>query len=172
MVVFESPAAFGGVAGVAAAGASGGRGGGGRPAALREAATLSSGVTRWRILASRDLERSTDDGRTWERMAIDSPASLSLTNGVAPSPVVCWVVGRAGVVLVTSDADHFIRLGFPDAVDLSAVQATDAVNATVTTADGRTFVTADGGKTWIQKGLLTPRENGLRPAKTGTRRKR
>jgi hypothetical protein len=150
IVVFESPAAFGGgVGGAAAAGASRGGGGGGRPSALREAAPPKSGVTRWRLLASRELERSTDDGRTWDRVAIDPPASL--TNGAAPSRLVCWVVGRAGVVLVTSDAGHFTRLAFPETLDLSAVQATDALNATVTTASGRTFVTTDGGKTWTEK---------------------
>jgi photosystem II stability/assembly factor-like uncharacterized protein len=115
-------------------------------------------VTHWRILAARDLERSTDDGRTWERVAIDPPSSV--TNGAAPTALICWLVGRAGVVLVTNDASHFTRLGFPETVDLSAVQATDALNATVTTIDGRTFVTADGGKTWTQKRLLTPRETG------------
>jgi hypothetical protein len=156
IVTFDSPAALGGD-GSAAAAAAGGRGGGARPAALRQAA-LSSSVTHWRILASRDLERSTDDGRTWERVAIDPPSTV--TNGAAPSALVCWLVGRAGVVLVTNDASHFTRLGFPETVDLSAVQATDALNATVTTIDGRTFVTADGGKTWTQKRLLTPHETG------------
>ena len=107
IVVFDSPAASGSAGGASAASAGGGRGGGARPTALREAATLKSSVTRWRILATRDLERSTDDGRTWERVAIDPPASV--TNGVAPSALVCWLVGRAGVVLVTNDAGHFTR---------------------------------------------------------------
>jgi hypothetical protein len=169
IVMFESPAALGGGAGgVAAAGASGGRGGGARPTAVREvAATLRGGVTRWRILASHDLERSTDEGQTWEPVAIQPPASL--TNGAAPSPLVCWLVGRAGVVLVTNDAGHFTRAAFPETLDLSAVQATDGLNATVTTANGRTFVTTDGGKTWTERRLLTPRENDLRPTKTPTR---
>jgi hypothetical protein len=169
IVVFESPAAVGGGAGGASAvGQSAGRGGG-RPTALREAAALASAVTRWRILASRDLERSTDDGRTWERVAIDPP--LPLTNGAAPSQLVCWLVGRAGVVLVTNDASHFTRIAFPATIDLSAVQATDVLNATVTTADGRTFVTTDGGKTWADKHLLTAGESNLRPTKARERNK-
>jgi photosystem II stability/assembly factor-like uncharacterized protein len=106
-------------------------------------------VTRWRILPSRDLERSLDDGRTWERVAIDPPPLL--TNGAAPTRLVCWLVGQAGVVLVTNDASHFTRLAFPETLDLSAVQATDALNATVTTVDGRGFATTDGGKTWSEK---------------------
>lgn len=164
IVAFDSPAASGGAGGASAAAASGGRGGGGgTPTVLREAATRTSSVTRWRILASRDLERSTDDGQTWQRVAIDPPSSL--TNGVAPSRLVCWLVGRAGVVLVTNDADHFTRLAFPETMDLSSVQATDLLDATVTTADGHAFVTTDGGKTWTVKRRLTPHENDLRSPK-------
>jgi photosystem II stability/assembly factor-like uncharacterized protein len=153
---------------VPAAAAGAGRGGG-RPTALREVAPLTSGVTRWRILASRDLERSTDDGRTWAPVAIDPPSSL--VNGAAPSQLVCWLVGRAGVVLVTNDASHFTRVAFPVTLDLSAVQAGDLLNATVTTVEGRAFVTTDGGKTWTEKHPLTPSENDLRPTKTRTRAK-
>jgi hypothetical protein len=36
----------------------------------------------------------------------------------------------------------------PDTADLRSVSATDAENATVTTVDGREFVTADSGRTW------------------------
>jgi len=169
IVEFDSPAAAGGAGGAPPAVASGSRGAAARPTSLREAATLTSAVTRWRILASRDLERSTDDGRTWELVPIDPPSSL--TGGAAPSPLVCWLVGRAGEVLVTNDAGHFTRRAFPETVDLSAVQATDALHATVTTADGRTLVTTDGGRTWTGKGRLTPHENGLRPTKPQTPQK-
>jgi hypothetical protein len=33
--------------------------------------------------------------------------------------------------------------------DLSGVQSSDARSATVSTADGRSFRTSDGGMTWI-----------------------
>jgi hypothetical protein len=41
------------------------------------------------------------------------------------------------------------RVGFPEPIDLTAVRATDARTATVTTVDGRSFATTDGGGTWI-----------------------
>jgi hypothetical protein len=34
---------------------------------------------------------------------------------------------------------------------LSAIRATDARTATITTADGREFATIDGGATWVRK---------------------
>jgi photosystem II stability/assembly factor-like uncharacterized protein len=39
-------------------------------------------------------------------------------------------------------------VAFPEAVDLSAIRATDERRASVSTADGRTFSTTDGGSTW------------------------
>jgi len=42
-------------------------------------------------------------------------------------------------------------VAFPEVTDLSAIQATDARNASVSTADGRTFSTTDGGATWVRR---------------------
>jgi photosystem II stability/assembly factor-like uncharacterized protein len=61
---------------------------------------------------------------------------------------VCWVVGRAGTVLLTTDGRRFQRLPFPETDDLAAVRAMDARTAIVTTADMRNFRTTDGGQTW------------------------
>jgi photosystem II stability/assembly factor-like uncharacterized protein len=52
------------------------------------------------------------------------------------------------VVLLTIDGRSWRRVAFPDATDLSAVRATDARTASVSTADGRIFSTSDGGVTW------------------------
>jgi photosystem II stability/assembly factor-like uncharacterized protein len=41
----------------------------------------------------------------------------------------------------------------PDATHRAALQASDARTATVTTADGRTFRTADGGVSWARRPL-------------------
>ncbi|HZL96665.1 MAG TPA: YCF48-related protein, partial [Vicinamibacterales bacterium] len=69
----------------------------------------------------------------------------------APSPTTCWIVGRGGVVLLTTDGQKWESLRFPDPTDLSAVRATDARTATVTTIDGREYSTTDGGNTWIRR---------------------
>jgi len=71
-----------------------------------------------------------------------------LTAGAAPTTTVCWVVGRGGVVLLTTDGRTWRRVAFPEMTDLSAVRATDARTASVSTADGRIFSTSDGGATW------------------------
>jgi hypothetical protein len=105
-------------------------------------------LVRWRI-AGTSVERSVDGGTTWEPSS--TGVSAVLTAGAAPSASVCWLVGRGGVVLRSSDGRTWQRLAFPAMTDLSAVRATDAQAASVSTANGRTFDTADGGLTWSMR---------------------
>lgn len=104
------------------------------------------GATRWRIVAGQRLERSTDAGVQWTPAAIDAPDRLNA--GAAPSATVCWIVGARGAVYLTTDGARFVRLPFTEIIDLTSVFATDALSATVTSADGRSWRTTDQGKTW------------------------
>jgi hypothetical protein len=145
----------------AAAGRGGGAGGGvggGRVAfgAVSEIRSPQSDY-RWRIVPPSALQRSVDGGLTWSVvdpvLAKDAAGQrealqMVLTAGSSPSRDVCWIVGRAGVVLLTTDGATWQRRSTPETLDLTAVRAVDARSATVTTADGRQFVTADGGVTW------------------------
>jgi hypothetical protein len=101
---------------------------------------------RWRIGPAGVAEYSEDAGAKWE--ATPTGVGTDLTAGASPSGDVCWVVGRAGTVLRTTDGRQWQRLMFPLVVDLAAIQATDARTATVTAMDGRRFTTANGGTTW------------------------
>jgi hypothetical protein len=126
----------------------------------RESATMAASRTspveilspdrssRWRLGAAGAVQYSSDGGATW--LALPTGASTDLTAGASPSASVCWLVGRAGTVLLSTDGRRWQRVTFQEAVDLTAVSATDARTATVTTADGRRFSTADGGLTWRQ----------------------
>jgi photosystem II stability/assembly factor-like uncharacterized protein len=75
-------------------------------------------------------------------------AAVALTAGFSPSRDTCWIVGRAGLVLLSSDGATWQRRAFPEPMDLTGVRASDAQHAVVTTTDGRQFVTTDGGVTW------------------------
>jgi hypothetical protein len=99
----------------------------------------------WRLGGS-VVERTANGGVTWAPVLTE--AGLELTAGSSPSPLVCWIVGRGGVVLLSIDGRTFSRVAFPEQADLTAVQATDARSASVSTADRRTFMTTDGGLTW------------------------
>lgn len=79
------------------------------------------------------------------------PSDVQITSTSSPTPGVKWFVGRAGVVLLTIDGRKVTRLSFPETTDLTAVTATDASNAVVTTIDGRIFRTENGGASWRQQ---------------------
>ena len=97
---------------------------------------------------SGSVERSADLGTSWQPVTIE-PNTIRITNGSAPAPSICWLVGRDGAVLLSTDGLKFDLVTPPAPVDLLSISATSARDATVRTADGRTFVTTDGGQTWV-----------------------
>jgi hypothetical protein len=111
----------------------------------REVASSDPSV-RWRVGPVGSVQHSADSGATWE--TLPSEVTTDLLGAASPSPTVCWVVGRAGTILLTTDGRRFQRIPFPASADLVAVRATDARSATVVGSDGRMFTTADGGATW------------------------
>jgi photosystem II stability/assembly factor-like uncharacterized protein len=108
------------------------------------------GSVRWRLRAGVP-ERSTDAGVTWTSLPTGIDATLLA--GAAPDSATCWLAGQGGVVLRRTGTGPWTRVGFPEAVDLASIRATDAAHASVTTADGRVFETADGGDTWVRREL-------------------
>lgn len=105
----------------------------------------SDPARRWRIAAGGTIEHSSDGGRTWAQV---HAAGEAIAAGSSPLPTVCWLVGRSGTVLLTTDAVTFARVPAPANVDLVGVAATSDRAATVTAADGRAFRTNDAGQTW------------------------
>jgi hypothetical protein len=114
--------------------------------ALRVAIVAPGATVQWRIVGGRQVERSTTAGREWTAADIDSPDLLLA--GAAASPSVCWIVGRRGAVYVTTDGLRFERLPFPEPADLIVVTVVDDRTASVSAADGRSWRTADQGRTW------------------------
>ena len=110
---------------------------------------------RWR-LSGVSVERSLDAGATWQAQRV--PTTSLLVAGSSPSRDVCWIVGEAGTVLVTTDGETWRRVSFPEAgARLQSVVATAATHASVTTTDGRTYTTTDGGSTWrLQENPAAP----------------
>jgi photosystem II stability/assembly factor-like uncharacterized protein len=105
-------------------------------------------TVRWRVAGS-VVQRSTNGGSSWD--TVSTGLAAQLTAGASPATAVCWLVGRGGVVLLSTDGRNWRRVAFPEATDLSAIIARDARTASVTTADGRTFNTTDAGVTWVPR---------------------
>jgi Putative zinc-finger len=103
---------------------------------------------RWR-LAGGTVQRSTDGGSTWETQP--AGADVTLTAGASPAPLVCWLIGPRGRVLLSRDGATWKTVSIAEPIDLVSIRATDDKSATVTAVDGRTFATADGGATWTPR---------------------
>jgi photosystem II stability/assembly factor-like uncharacterized protein len=103
------------------------------------------GGSRWRFGPGAAVSRSADGGRTWEPGT--TPAGVTAAS--CPAPSTCWAVGRAGVVIATSDGLTWRRIPFPDSSDLVDVAAESATVATVSAAAGTRYTTRDGGATWV-----------------------
>jgi hypothetical protein len=101
---------------------------------------------RWRVMGGTIVQRSADAGATWTTQ--DAKVELPLAAGSAPASNVCWVVGREGTVLLTTDGRTWRRVTAPTSIDLIGIVAASADTATVTAADGRSFTTSDQGRTW------------------------
>jgi Putative zinc-finger len=121
-----------------------------RAGTAESAIELSSrdSVVRWRLAGPGIVERSSDGGSSWERL--DTGTRTVLAAGSCPSASVCWVVGRAGVVLLTTDARAWRRTSPPSSEDLIAVDARDATTAVVRSAQSQAYQTTDGGVSWTR----------------------
>jgi hypothetical protein len=102
----------------------------------------------WRVSSGRYVERSSDAGTTWR--AQWTSVNAHVVAGSAPSVDTCWLVGRGGIVLLTTDGKKWRAIEPPANADFVAVGASNADSATVTSTDGRKFQTGDAGKHWIR----------------------
>ena len=103
---------------------------------------------RWRIVPGGTVHHSSDGGSSWQMQ--QTGATVTLNAGASPSSSVCWIVGPGGIVLLSSDGRTWQRVRFPEMTDLVSIRAADDKTAFVTSSDGRTFSTTDGGLTWMR----------------------
>jgi hypothetical protein len=98
----------------------------------RQLATFAApgGTVTWRIGARGSIERSTDRGQTWEKQI--SGVFGDLTAGLAISNDVAWIVGRAGIILRTSDGVHWQRVSLPPAIVTIMTAASPAATSSAT----------------------------------------
>src|SRR6185503_5019433 len=95
-----------------AGGAGGGRSAGAVGGRLASPGNEAAGIMflspdpsiRWRIAGS-VVERSTNGGSSWD--PVPTGTASDLTAGAAPSGLVCWVVGRGGLVLLSTDGRNW-----------------------------------------------------------------
>jgi hypothetical protein len=126
-----------------AAATSGRAGGGGAGRGARP--TSEASLPRWRVFTSGTVSKSSDGGATWSQVLLE--AGQFVLAGVAPTPQVCWLVGRAGLVLLTTNGQDFKSVTRPTSADLRFVRV-EGNRLIVSAVDGTSFATTDEGRTW------------------------
>jgi hypothetical protein len=120
---------------------------------LRKAATLGS--PRWTV--SQDgttLMRSLDEGKTWQVIRVTPKMVFRAVASVGPQ---VWVGGTGGALYHSSDAgEHWRRMkptyeGGAVKADIVSLDFTDGLHGKLGTAEGVTWTTSDGGRTWQKK---------------------
>ncbi|MDO8433106.1 MAG: hypothetical protein Q7S58_11920 [Candidatus Binatus sp.] len=100
----------------------------------------------WEIGPKGKIARSVTGG---EYVAQNSGVSADLLAGAATSRDVCWIGGRAGTILRTTDGGaNWRKIASPTSDDITQITASSADRASITTVSGKNFATADGGATW------------------------
>jgi hypothetical protein len=122
--------------------------GAGNAAGASATGQLPEDLPAWRFGPAGSIERSDDGGLTWHLQLTGITSDLMA--GVAISDRVCWIVGRGGTVLRTTDGQHWLLVEAPVGRDLVGVTAIDQHNARVTADDRSAYETSDGGQTWHQ----------------------
>jgi hypothetical protein len=99
----------------------------------------------WQVGRNGMILRRDADGRIQPQ---HSGVTTDLTAGAAPSTTVCWIVGRSGTIVRTTDGEHWELVRSPTRDNLVRVASDSVEHAIVTTATGQNFATSDGGMSW------------------------
>jgi hypothetical protein len=123
---------------------------------------------RWAISPAGALQRSLDDGRTWQdtnpaaayvatasaKKVKASPDSVPVFRAVAAAGLEIWAGGSAGALYHTVDGGSGWTLVQPSAAgailtgDITSIQFPDSQHGTVATSTAEIWITADDGQTW------------------------
>lgn len=130
--------------------------------AAAEAAKARKGVARsawseglrWNISSDGQLQRSADSGKSWQPVTVVQGATFRALTYNGPD---IWVGGAAGSLYHSSDAGgHWTQVkpvanSVSLSGDIAAIAFTDPQHGKITTTNGQTWDTSDGGQSWIQQ---------------------
>jgi photosystem II stability/assembly factor-like uncharacterized protein len=105
----------------------------------------------WAISAAGTLQRSMDNGSTWQELALHVGARLRAVSAVENE---IWIGTFGGALYHSSDAgQHWTRVvpfsgGTQMQGDVIGIEFADASHGSVQTSTGNRWTTTDGGRTW------------------------
>jgi len=108
----------------------------------------------WNISSDGQLQRSADSGKSWQPISVAEGAIFRALTFNGPD---IWVGGAAGSLYHSPEAGaHWVQVkptanGVSLSGDISAIAFTDPQRGKITTTNGQTWITGDGGKSWSQQ---------------------
>jgi hypothetical protein len=108
-------------------------------------------VLQWTLSPEGSVQRSDDSGKTWQGISV-APGATFLA--LSADGVNVWVGGKAGALYHSADyGQTWVRIqpatsGAKLDQDIVRVDFPDALNGTVSAANGAVWATSDGGKSW------------------------
>jgi hypothetical protein len=108
---------------------------------------------QWR-LSRGNMERSLDEGRTWQPVLVGSGVPV---DAFAVVGTTIWAAGKGGAVYQSEDSGstwirfHPTVAGKFLTTDVSRIQFSSSLKGSLTTVNGEVWSTADGGQTWSRK---------------------
>jgi hypothetical protein len=116
--------------------------------------TLPSSPPRWMLTSSGALQRSLDEGRSWEPVAVARGISFRALS-VQGSEI--WVGGAAGALYHSSDlGQRWAQIvpnsnGEPLKAEITRIEFASPQEGALTTAAGESWITSDSGRSWLKK---------------------
>jgi hypothetical protein len=116
----------------------------------------SSGMPQWSITSAGALQRSYDDGKSWEN--ISPTANIAwVFRAVASAGFEVWAGGSAGALFHTTDGGMAWTRITPSASgttltsDITSIEFSDPQHASIATSNAERWTTPDGGQTWLRE---------------------
>jgi len=125
----------------------------GQPAAVSKLAKAEFARARWRIGADGHLERALP-GSAWTRVLANQPVAFRAVATVGSN---VWAGGNRGALFHSTDqGENWNQValnsnGRPEGSAVVSIHFDTAMQGNLSTASGATWVTSDGGQTWIRR---------------------
>ena len=113
----------------------------------------SVSTLEWTLSPEGAVQRSGDQGKTWQVVAVATGATFRALSAVGAN---IWAGGRAGALYHSADFGQTWTKVVPAGSkkldqDIVHLDFSDALSGTVNTANGEVWTTSDGGQTWQRK---------------------
>jgi hypothetical protein len=119
----------------------------------------SEGAVRWAVSTGAglsgtgqgSLERSFDDGRTWQRVPVAKGVTFRVVLAIGSD---IWAGGKAGALFHSNDGGrNWSAVPLPKSAgavagDITSIQFADVAHGKVISSTGHTWTTTDGGQHW------------------------